>query len=129
MKTTGNLTIENTQKTPLIKCDLDTGKLIIQGNCVPEDGTAFFLPVMNWIRSYVQNPFSTTEFRIDLHYFNTTSARLLLNLLTDIVKVQEKGSELSIIWMYDEDDDDIKESGEDYAQILNHEIIFQSKVV
>lgn len=36
---------------------------------------------------------------------------------------------LNIVWKFDEDDDDIKESGEDYTQIIDHEIELRSKPV
>jgi len=124
-----SLEISSTQKTPEISCNSLSGHISIIGNCVPEDGAEFFKPMMEWILEYNKHPNETTELEVDLHYFNTSSSRILLTIFRTILSVQEKGSSLNIIWKYDEDDEDIKESGEDYQQILDFNITLESKPV
>lgn len=121
--------IKNTAKTPEVMLDAETGKLSIKGNCVPEDGVEFFKPIVNWILEYSISPHTTTELSVDLHYFNTSASRMLLTLFRSLLKVKDSGKELVIIWYYDEDDEDIKESGEDYNLILDHVIVLKSKAV
>jgi len=54
---------------------------------------------------------------IELEYFNTASAKIILSLFKKISKVKEMGKELKINWSYTEDDEIIRDSGFDFAKL------------
>jgi len=117
------LTIEGTPKTPAIHCDSNTGSISIAGNCVPEDAAAFFMPLLNWIELYKNSATKDTTCTVDLHYFNTSTSRIILTVFRQMATINN----VKIVWVYEEDDEDIKEAGEDYQQILDVELELRSK--
>ena len=68
---------------------------------------------------YVKSPGPVTTVDIKLEYFNSGSAKFILNILQLLSVVQSTGKKLMINWHYEEGDDDILERGEYYASILD----------
>lgn len=50
-------------------------------------------------------------------YFNSASSKFLLDILFEFMKFHSKGNSIEINWFYDEDDDEILESGEEIADM------------
>jgi hypothetical protein len=121
-----NLIIEGTKKTPYINFDSDSGVLSIMGRSVPEDTYEFFQPIMKWVETYGLNPGSDTIVRVQLDYFNTSSSKFLLELLKKIKIIQSNntGKNVKIEWYYEDGDDEMKESGHDYMELLNVQFEF-----
>ncbi|MEM7551871.1 MAG: DUF1987 domain-containing protein [Bacteroidota bacterium] len=107
-----------TNKTPEIVLDNNEGKLLVAGRSIPENSVEFYKPVMDWIENYVRKPTVKTIIEIKLEYFNTSSSKCLVEIFRKIEKIQESGSEVQIMWYYEEDDEDMLESGEDFKQII-----------
>jgi hypothetical protein len=116
-----NLKIEGTKKTPNINFDSSSGVLSIMGRSVPEDTYEFFQPIMQWIDTYSLTPGNETLVKIQLDYFNTSSSKFLLELLKKIKSIQTKntGANVKIEWCYDDGDEEMKESGHDFMDLLN----------
>jgi hypothetical protein len=76
-------------------------------------------PVLNWLNEYAENPNKKTVFNFKLTYFNTASSKLLLDILMKLEEMHEKGQEVLIRWHYPEDDEDMAEAGEEYADIVD----------
>jgi hypothetical protein len=116
-------TIESTRKTPSIKCNAASGTITMNGNCIPEDAVGFFKPLKDWIDIYVKSAPQKTELKIELNYFNTSTSRILLNLFRLFEGLKEEGKEFKILWIFEEDDLDMKEAGEDYQLMMNDLLI------
>ena len=116
-------TLDGTKKTPLVILD-PAGKLRLGGRSIPEDASKFFDSVLQWIIEYVSSPQETTTIDIELEYFNSASAKFVMQILRELSEVIHNGKELKINWYYEEGDDDILERGEYYASILELEINF-----
>jgi len=110
--------LKATQKTPEISCDINLGKITIKGICTPEDVIDFFQPLKNWIDDFGDSAADKLEISVFLDYFNTSTSRILLNLFRSALNLDEKGKQVNIYWNYENDDDDMKEAGEDYQSIL-----------
>jgi hypothetical protein len=52
-----------------------------------------------------------------LEYFNTSSSKCILDLFKKLERLD--GTEVSINWYFEEDDEDMEEAGEDYQAIIN----------
>ncbi|MFO7658936.1 MAG: DUF1987 domain-containing protein [Bacteroidales bacterium] len=111
--------IQGTEDTPRIILDADKELLEISGRSLPEDVTAFYEPVLNWLNEYSENPNKNTVFNFKLTYFNTASSKLLLDILMKLEELHEKGHDVLIKWHYPEDDEDMEEAGEEYADIVD----------
>jgi hypothetical protein len=113
-----SVVIESSKKTPKVLLDPD-GKINISGRSIHEDPAKFYDPLLLWIFDYCEDPSETTTVDIELEYFNSGSAKFILNILQALVGITKKGNKLVVNWHYEEGDDDILERGEYYASILN----------
>ncbi len=110
--------IEQTSKTPSIKAD-SSGIIELKGISVPEDGIQFFLPLKNWIDTYAESPAFKTICKVNLEYFNTSSAKVLLNIFRLLEKIKKAGHDVVVIWTYEENDEEIEEAGQDFANLID----------
>lgn len=112
------LVVEGTKKTPEVNFSA-SGNLRISGRSIHEDPSKFYDPLVEWVDEYVKSPGPVTTVDIKLEYFNSGSAKFILNILQLLSVVQAAGKKLMINWHYEEGDDDILERGEYYASILD----------
>jgi hypothetical protein len=113
------IVIESTPKTPAIKFDAKTGKLEIKGRSIPENSVEFYKPLVESLDKYATSPNSPTQVDIQLEYFNTASSKCILDVLKRLETIHRQGSQVIINWYYEEDDEDMREAGEDYQAIVN----------
>ena len=111
--------IQGTEDTPKIILDADNEIMEISGRSLPEDVSAFYEPVLNWLNEYAEKPNKKTIFNFKLTYFNTASSKLLLDILMKLEEMHENGNDVLIRWHYPEDDEDMEEAGEEYADIVD----------
>jgi len=113
------LVIEGTPKTPRVEFNADSGALELSGKSIPENSVEFYQPIYNWLDQYKDQPSKTTSIKVQLEYFNTSSSKCLLDIFKKLEVVQKSGkSEVTVIWMYEEEDEDMMEAGEDYQSIV-----------
>jgi hypothetical protein len=111
--------IQGTEDTPKIILDAENEIMEISGRSLPEDVSSFYEPVINWLNEYAEKPNKKTIINFKLTYFNTASSKLLLDILMKLEEMHEKGHEVLIRWHYPEDDEDMEEAGEEYADIVD----------
>jgi hypothetical protein len=111
------------KKTPHLILDQDKGLIELKGSSIMEDTTAYYEPLMEWAYNYVKNPRDTTVI-IDLDYFNTSSAKILLVFFKTLSKIQNSGFNLTLNWYYAEDDEDIRDSGHNFSIMAKIPFVF-----
>ncbi len=111
--------IQGTEDTPKIILDAENDIMEISGRSLPEDVAVFYEPVLNWLKEYGENPNERTIFHFRLTYFNTASSKLLLDILMILEELKEKGNDVLIKWHYPEEDEDMEEAGDEYADIVD----------
>jgi len=111
--------IKGTDDTPTIILDKDNGIFEISGRSLPEDVTTFYEPVLSWLDEYQEEPNEKTVFAFKLVYFNTASSKLILDILMKLEEMHENGNQVLIKWFFPEDDEDMEEAGEEYADIVD----------
>ncbi len=109
---------ELTVKTPLINFDAASGNFELKGKSIPENSVIFYKPMMEWLESYVQNPAAKTVLNIQLDYFNTSSSKCIVDLFKKLESITKSGKDATINWLYNEEDEDMQEAGEDYQSII-----------
>ena len=110
--------IKGSDDTPNIILDKDNGIFEISGRSLPEDVAAFYEPILEWLEDYTENPLDKTVFNFKLEYFNTASSKLLLDVLLKLEDMYDDGKEVMVRWHYPDDDEDMEEAGEEYADIV-----------
>jgi len=109
------LYIESTPKTPTINFDPERNVFEIKGKSIPDDAERFYGEVLDWFDDYLVMPNEETVMTIDLEYFNISSSKRLLFLLYKLNELNASRNNVRIKWMYNEDDEDMFEVGQDYA--------------
>jgi len=113
-----NIFIEGGQKIPKVDFNFETGTFLLEGISVPEDTVDFYHPIVYALQQYVQNPKEKTVMDLKLEYFNTSTSVILLNIFRVICKIEDQN--LTINWYYEADDEEMKEAGIDYSNMVNH---------
>lgn len=106
--------IQSTATTPRIDFNPETGEFEISGKSLPENSYDFFQPLHDFVEKYSVQPAPQTHLIFKLEYFNTSSTSHFLKLMKRLERVSEKGSNASVTWYYDSDDDDMRDAGEDF---------------
>jgi hypothetical protein len=72
--------------------------------------------LIDWIDTYKSSPSQETNVHVQLEYFSTASSKCLLDLFKRLEGINSK---VTILWYYEQDDDDMLEAGEDYEAIIS----------
>ena len=108
-----------TSKTPGIRFDEQDGRLVIIGRSLPENAAEFYGPLFDAIEAYKKDPNPKTQVQLCLEYFNTSSSRILLDLIKSFAWLQKTGkTALKVVWQFEKDDLDMEDAGNEYKQIL-----------
>jgi len=113
------LHLDGTPKTPHVHFDPETGLLELKGRSIPENSIDFYKPLIDWLDQYARAPKAKTALHVQLEYFNTSSSKCILDLFKKLEGVRATGNEVTVLWHYEADDEDMLEAGEDYAGIIN----------
>ena len=121
-----SILLESTQTTPKVIIDPENNKFEISGESRPENTSKFYSPIITWFENYLTEldaqdknltSSKTTSVEFKLDYFNSTSAKFILDLFFQIERVMKKGLPGEIVWHYDKRDTDMKESGEEFSKL------------
>ncbi|CAG1000511.1 MAG: DUF1987 domain-containing protein [Bacteroidetes bacterium] len=113
-----NLYIKGTFKTPTLSFNFEKGELDISGRSLPEHSIEFYKEAMQWLDKYIENPKPETVVNVQLEYFNTSSSKVILDIFKKIELLHSKGNKVTVNWYYEEDDTDMQEQGETFAEII-----------
>ena len=131
-----NLIINATEFCPEIILDHQNKIFSIKGNSRPEDVREIYFPVVEWINNYRLfikeeiNYFTEDDplvFQFDLDYFNSSSAKFLFDIVEALKQLKEDGTKIGIAWIWDEEDIDMREAGEDLEYLAEIDFAFISK--
>jgi hypothetical protein len=116
-----DLKIEATKFTPEITFDYSGRLLEIKGESYPENTSEFFNPVFKWLDDYLaEGKSEPTLVNIELYYFNSSSSKVLMNFFEVLDQAASKGGNITVNWVYEEEDEDSLEFGEEFAEDLDH---------
>ena len=110
------LRIEQTDDSPQVELDQESGRFEISGKSLPEDVVDFYQPVLDWLGGYRSNPNPKTEFCFKLLYFNTASSKLILDIMMVLEEMTEEGNDVVIQWHSIRSDEDMQDIGAFYEK-------------
>lgn len=111
--------IEGTKMTPSVVLDKVNGVFCIEGSSMPENPIQFYTPIVDWVKEYLKTPNSKTTFEFKIQYFNTSSSKIFLNLFELMESAATSGHEVFIKWYYSNDDEEMKEAGEELLELVS----------
>lgn len=110
--------LESTLDSPEMEFSPVRGYLRIEGKSIPEDSAKLYQTLTEAISNYAKSPNAKTVVDIKLEYFNTSSTKSILEILKVLKTIRNNGNEVDINWFFDEFDEEIEESGVDFANLL-----------
>ena len=114
-----SLSIEGTHKTPEISADQELGLIEIKGRSHPENTAQCYWPLTDWTDKYIKIPQEKTTININLEYFNTSSSKIILNILKKFETIPDAKERVVVNWYYEANDEDDLETGEYFSQMIN----------
>ena len=121
------LLIDPSYFSPRVIFDPAKNLFEISGESRPENTSKFYVPILQWLEQYQnvlywekdkfgQGAPRVFEFKLD--YFNSTSAKFIMDVLMQLDKMAQDGYDIKAKWHYDKRDEDMKESGEEFSKLL-----------
>jgi SiaC family regulatory phosphoprotein/Family of unknown function (DUF6272) len=117
------LIIDKTINSPQVIFDPEINRFEISGESRPSDVASFYLDILKWFDDYSSYLNKTQElkepivFNFDFEYFNSSSAKYILDFCKQIGDVRSKGKNLEVKWHYDKDDLDMLQVGREMSRI------------
>ncbi|MFH2144012.1 MAG: DUF1987 domain-containing protein [Bacteroidota bacterium] len=109
------LRLDKRKDTPKIDFNPDTNIFWIEGKCHPENITIFFEPVLQWINDYFFEIKDRKDvnmvFNLKYDYINSSSYKYQIELIRSLSKFLLNGIAIEIVWHYEKEDDDMRDSG------------------
>lgn len=113
------LIFEATTDTPMVHLDKYSNRFEIMGVSLPPNIFEFYNPLIDWLKRYCKNPNSKTHLKLSFEYLNSSSTKMILNIISILESITKKGDIVEIIWYYDSGDFEMKEMGEEFASNCN----------
>ncbi len=110
------LTLAPTLNTPSISLDPVGNKFELKGESRPENVRNFYLPILEWLEKFAaeisgKDSNAPLDFSFNFEYFNSTSAKYILDIFKILNSINKAGNEVKVSWHYEEDDEDMYEVG------------------
>lgn len=125
--------------TPEVNFSPEKNIFFVRGISSPEDVRAMYYPVIEWIGKYVSELLVTEYqrrsftsntpliFKIDLMYFNSSSAKFLYDIFLELKRLVPAGIPFTVEWYYDEEDIDLRDAGKEIALLAGMEFSYIAK--
>lgn len=123
-----SLHINGTQVSPTVDFNIELRTLEISGFSRPENVRDFYFPLIQWLddlNNWIKNNKSLNvevepfTFKFKLIYFNSSSAKFIYDIIILLNGFQKEGFSIKIYWYFDEDDDELREAGEELSDMAN----------
>jgi len=117
-----NIRIEATERTPEVDFSFEDNIFSLRGEAYPEDVNEFFGPLIDQLEEHFASLDSAeVSFNFELIYFNSSTAKILMMLFELLDSTAgEKNNQVTVNWLYDADDDNMEELGEEYGEDLEN---------
>lgn len=112
-----NLYIAPAPSSPEVDFQFDNHTLCLRGESYPENAAAFYNEVITKLQNYLSGQDQQNiEVNIALAYFNSSSTKMLFNLIGALNTAVDAGNRVTLNWYYDEEDDTILEFGQELSE-------------
>ena len=123
------LFIDSTEFSPLVNLDSSSDIFEIKGESRPENARKFFQPVLDWLDKYNQVLYfmktdkgsgyaKSLVFTFAFDYLNSTSLKFVYDILKKIEGLQPNATSITINWLYEPGDEDMKDNGEELSKLV-----------
>ncbi len=119
--------IKETNSTPLVRLSVKDCIFEIKGLSFSNDADNFYKPIIEWIEKEFPKLKCEISCVFYLTVFNSVTYKYILNMMTKFLNFNKAGKKIKVVWFYDSDDEDNKESAQDITELFN--IPFEMKEI
>jgi len=117
------LIVGRTSNSPEVHFDPEAGRFEISGESRPPNVPAFYDEIIGWVNDFSRQVSGSgerrdpIEFNLDFNYFNSSSAKYILDFCKKIAVLRANGENAKIRWHYESDDNDMLEVGREMSRM------------
>ncbi len=111
--------IQESSSTPLVKLSVEDCLFEIKGLSFSNDADSFYKPIIEWIEKEFPKLKCEITCEFYLTVFNSVTYKYVLNMITKFLKFNKEGKKIKVVWFYDSDDEDNRESAQDITELFN----------
>jgi len=112
-----SLSIEATKSSPAVNYDPAKNRLSFAGESYPENAAAFYSPVFEWLKSYIESDEGRKMVvNFEIVYFNSSTSKVFMNILDMLDSAAAGGKKIAVNWRYDEENEIAEECGEEFRE-------------
>jgi hypothetical protein len=119
--------IEEEEFSPDVTFNAYSGQCEISGESVIAATKEFYTPLINWILRYIEEEKGPITFNIKLTHYDTSSAKMLFEMLQTLKTYMEKGGDVTINWYCPKDDPEYMNEVKDVIEALYLRINLKSQ--
>lgn len=126
--------LESSELIPGVIFDADNNNFEMSGSSRPEAVRDLFYPMIEWLKAFgeeiAQGKYTRYSkkkpliFKVKMEYFNSSSAKFMYDIFEELNIIHKSGFPLEIHWCFDEDDDDMREAGEEMQDLVEMDFQF-----
>ncbi|MFT4600881.1 MAG: hypothetical protein ACI857_001058 [Arenicella sp.] len=113
-------------KSPLIKGNVVSGEIIIQGRSYPENAVEFYKDFLEWFVELKSLNLPSIKCTVDMEYFNTSTAGILFDFIGKVAEYSTH-SNVQIVWVYEADDYEMVSKGRSLKETFGDLFILEEK--
>jgi len=107
---------QKTASTPFVLIDEEKSYMRLEGRCFHEKVADFFREVNEWLDSYLSSNFGLFTFDCAIEYFNSSTTKLLHNMLLKMDKLVGAEKKIIVNWITEAENEIMVECGEDFQE-------------
>jgi SiaC family regulatory phosphoprotein len=112
------LILKETSTTPKVTFDPEKQFFEVRGNSIVLNALEFYSPLSDWIKQNHALVDNGANFMFCLPFFNSASSKGIVMVLKEIRQLQQAKNDVKILWCIEEDDEFMKEAGENFSEFL-----------
>lgn len=113
-----NLILQASKDTPEVNFNFNNGIMAMKGRSLSENSLQFFTQLFSSLETYLKtNPANNIVFELRFEYLNSSSFKLVVDLLLLTKKLTPPDKKPIVKWIYEADDEDILSLGQETARI------------
>jgi hypothetical protein len=118
------LIIDQTSNSPKVVLDPENKIYEISGESRPPDVREFYDQILTWMDDFSLELVKANKkeepvvFIFNFGYFNSSSGKLILDICKVLARLQGRGMNITVNWLYEKDDMDMLEVGQEISRIV-----------
>ena len=107
---------------PSVDFNAETGICELSGESFLESTVKFYNPLLDWLEEFAKVEKRPLVFNIKLSYYNTSSAKRILDILHILKAYEDNGGDVTVNWFLEEEEFEIIDEIEDYKIVAKIKI-------